>query len=94
MVYVVQTVFGTCRRWRQIPDWNEFVREAHSEVMEAFLEWRADGGPCWGPLAERMKSTSTRFKLCLRWCKLHEQQLKAQSLAAKLVSGDSFDFWR
>ena len=72
-----------------IPAWNEFVREAR----EAFLEWRASGGPRWGPLAERMRSIRSMLKFCLRWCKLHEQQLRAQSLAAKLASGDSFDFW-
>ncbi|KAG0713961.1 hypothetical protein GWK47_015039 [Chionoecetes opilio] len=52
------------------------------------------GGPRWGPLAERMRSTRARFKLCLRWCKSHEHQLRAQSLADKLESGDSFNFWR
>ncbi|KAG0728202.1 hypothetical protein GWK47_032976 [Chionoecetes opilio] len=41
-----------------------------------------------------MRSTRARFKLCLRWCKSHERQLRAQSLADKLASGDSFNFWR
>jgi len=52
------------------------------------------GGPRWDPLAERMRSTRAIFKLCLKWCKSHEQQLRTQSLAAKLAAGDSFDFWR
>ena len=69
MVCAGQSVFGMCgRRWRQIPGWNEFVRKAHSEAREALL---ADDGPCWGPPAERMRSTRTRFKFCLRWCKSH-----------------------
>ncbi|KAG0716019.1 hypothetical protein GWK47_010600 [Chionoecetes opilio] len=90
-----QTVFGFYRkRWRQVPGWNEFVREAHSAARESFLERRAGGGLRWGPLAERMRSTRARFKLCLRWCKSHEHQLRAQSLADKLASGDSFNFWR
>ena len=46
MMRAGQTVFGTCRRrWRQIPGWNEFVREAHREAREAFLEWKVGGGP-------------------------------------------------
>ncbi|KAG0713410.1 hypothetical protein GWK47_016295 [Chionoecetes opilio] len=95
MLRAGQTVFGFCRkRWRQVPGWNEFVREAHSAARESFLEWRAGGGPRGGPLAERMRSTRARFKLCLRWCKSHEHQLRAQSLADKLASGDSFNFWR
>ncbi|KAG0728055.1 hypothetical protein GWK47_003866 [Chionoecetes opilio] len=40
-----------------------------------------------------MRSTRARLKLCLRWCKSHEHQLRAQSLADKLAAGDSFDFW-
>ena len=77
-----QTVFCTCRRrWKQIPGWNKFVCEVHSKAREAFLEWRAGGGPRWGSLTERMR------------CKSHEQQFSTKSLAAKLASGDSFDFW-
>ncbi|KAG0711303.1 hypothetical protein GWK47_020902 [Chionoecetes opilio] len=41
-----------------------------------------------------MRSIRARFKLCLRWCKSHEHQLRAQSLADKLASGDYFNFWR
>ncbi|KAG0716442.1 hypothetical protein GWK47_009723 [Chionoecetes opilio] len=41
-----------------------------------------------------MRNTRARFKLCLRWCKSHEHQLRAQSLADKLAAGDSFNFWR
>ncbi|KAG0722961.1 hypothetical protein GWK47_043523 [Chionoecetes opilio] len=95
MVRAGYTVFGFCwKRWRQVPGWNEFVREAHSAARESFLEWRAGGGPRWGPLAERMRSTRARFKLCLMWCKSHEHQLRAQSLADKLAAGHSYNFWR
>ncbi len=95
MVHAGQMVFGVRRRkWKQIPGWNEFVQDAHCTAREAFLAWRVGGSPRWGPLAEMMRSTRARFKLCLRWCKAHEQQLRAQALAAKLASGNSSDFWR
>ena len=86
MVLASQTVFDTYRR-PIIPSWNEFVLEAHNEAREAFPEWWLGGGPHWRQLAERMRSTRTRYKLWLSWCKSHEQQLRAQSLAAKLASG-------
>ena len=94
MVSADQTVFGTCRRrWRQILGWNEPVQEAHSEARKVLLEWRAGGGPRCGPLVERMRSTRARFKLCLRWFKSHEQQLRDHSLAAKVASGNSSIFF-
>ena len=95
MMLAGKTVFGTGRRkWRQTPGWNEFVREAHSAARVSFLEWRANGGPRWGPLAEEMRRTRARFKLCLRWCRAHEEELKAQALGAKLARGSTTDFWR
>ena len=95
MVRAGETVFGTCRRrWRQIPGWNEFVQEAHSAAREAFLEWRVNGGPRWGPLADEMRRTRARFKLCLRWCRAHEEELRARSLAASLAQGDARGLWR
>lgn len=56
MMHAGETVLGTCsRRWRQIPGWNESVRETHSAAKESFLEWRTRGGPCCGPLVEEIK---------------------------------------
>ena len=41
-----------------------------------------------------MRRTRARFKLCLRWCKVHEEELRAQSLGAQLAGGDTIGFWR
>lgn len=95
MVEAGRCVFGTTRKkWQQVPGWNEFVRDAHSVARVAFLEWRNHGSPRYGPLATEMRRTRARFKLCLRWCRAHESQLRAQSLATKLAGGDSYDFWK
>ena len=58
------------------------------------LGGRNHGSPREGPWAESMRATRARFKLCLRWCRAHEQQLRWQSLVAKLAAGDSREFWR
>ena len=95
MLEADEVVFGSTRkRWRQVPGWNEFVRDAHHTAREAFLSWRAHGSPRQGHLAENMRHERARFKLALRWCRAHEQSLRAQSLADKLAAGDSTNFWR
>ena len=95
MLEAGREVFGTTRKkWRQIPGWNEFVQDAHSTAREAFLDWRNSGSPRDGPMATEMRRTRARFKLCLRWCKAHEQHLRAQSLATKLANGNSYEFWK
>ena len=95
MLEADEVVFGSTRkRWRQVPGWNEFVRDAHHTAREAFLSWRAHGSPRQGHLAENMRRERARFKLALRWCRAHEQSLRAQSLADKLAAGDSTNFWR
>ncbi len=40
-------------------------------------------------LAESMRRTRARFKLSLRWCRAHEDHLRAQALADKLAEGDT-----
>ena len=38
------------KRFKQVPGWNEYVKEAHSEARDAFLLWRSNGKPRTGAL--------------------------------------------
>jgi len=56
-----------------VPGWNDYVKEKHDLARNAFLEWKF-----W------MKTTRARFKLALRYCKQHEDMLRADALANSL----------
>lgn len=73
--------------------WNEFVLEAYGAVRESFPQWRASGGPRLDPLVEEIRLTRARFKLCLSWCKAHEEELRGQSLETKLAGGETNSLW-
>lgn len=62
-------------------------------MQGSFLEWRASSSPSWGPLAERMRCTRARFKLCLWWSKAHEEELRVQALATQVGDSDAAGFW-
>ena len=77
-----------------VPGWNEYVKEAHSEARESFLLWQSAGKPHAGPVCHDMKITRARFKRCLRFCKSIEQKAKADAIAKKFMLKDSIEFWK
>ena len=87
-------VFGiTRKKFPIVPGWSEFVEEAHTEAREAFLSWRDGGSPREGPQALYMRQTRARFKLALRWCRDHEEELRARALGESMASGSMHEFW-
>ena len=76
------------------PGWNEYVKEAHSEARDAFLMWKYNAKPCFGPIYDIMKTSRARFKYCLRYCKSVENKARADSLANKFLLKDNVSFWR
>jgi len=76
-----------------VPGWNDIVEEKHHLAREAFLEWTYVGRPRHGPEFMLMKKTRASFKLALRYCKQHEEALKADYCAASLSTKDYNKFW-
>lgn len=80
---------------RNVPGWSDYVKEKHALARAAFLEWVYDGKPRTGLTHSSMCSTRARFKLALRFCRQHLEQMKADARAKDLIqtNGNS-KFWK
>jgi len=76
-----------------VPGWNEFVQDKHDLSRQAFMDWVAVGKPHDGLEVTLMRKTRAAFKLALRYCRQHEDQLRADSCANSLDTKDSRKFW-
>ena len=76
-----------------VPGWNDYVDEKHSEARYAYLEWLREGKPRFGLLFQRMQRTRANFKLAFRFCRQHELQLRADACATNLKNNDPIKFW-
>ena len=56
--------------------------------------WGNAGKPRQGYLFELRRTSKARFKFALRYIKSNEASLRKESLASKLVDGDSKGFWK
>ena len=77
-----------------VPGWDDYVREKHSEPCSAYLDWLTDGKHRFGFLFQRMQSTRATFKLALRYCRQNELQMWADACAVNLSNQDSTKFWQ
>jgi len=70
------------------------VQDKHDLARHAFLEWVWSGRPHDNVLLPRMRRTRAAFKLALRYCRAHEQQMRADAYALSLDANDSNKFWK
>ena len=76
---------GTKSR-RNIPGWNEFVHDNHVLLGDVYALWSLVGKPRDGYIYHQLCLARSRFKYALRYCLRHEKELRAKSLADKLVN--------
>ena len=76
-----------------VPGWNTYVAEKHDAAREAFLTWVNYGKPKYGFYFDKMKRTRALFKLALRYCRDHIDELKADACAENLFDKDCRKFW-
>jgi hypothetical protein len=76
-----------------VPGWNDYVDEKHSVARSAFLDWVAEGKPRHGLSFKIMTKTRAAFKLALRYCKQHEDMMRADSYAKSLSGKEFKSFW-
>ena len=79
---------------RQLPGWNEYCKETHSVARDAFLSWRANGSPHFGPTYELMSRSRSHFKSAIRQCKANKDKAAADSLARKLLAKNDKGYWK
>jgi len=76
-----------------IPGWNDIVSDKHSLARDAFIAWAAVGKPRQGLEYLLMKRTRAQFKLAVRYCKQHEDAIRADTFANALAAKDYNKFW-
>jgi len=77
-----------------VPGWNTYVREKHDVAREAYLRWVRHGKTKMGVLFDNMKRTRAVFKLALRYCKNHVEEMKADACAGALMDKDCRKCWK
>jgi len=76
-----------------VPGWNTYVAEQHDAAREAYMAWMDMGKPRSGHYADNMRRTRATFKLALRYCRNHIEELKADACAENVFKKDSRKFW-
>ena len=79
---------------RNIPGWNDYIKEAYKIAREHFKLWRDGGKPLEGQLLNDMKNSRTNFKRILNFCKRNEDSLRNEKLAQSYFDKDNSKFWR
>jgi len=77
-----------------IPGWSDVVCDKHENARVAFLDWVAAGKPRSGVIHQLMCRTRASFKLALRYCRAHREQLQADACAKSYKDLDSRTFWK
>ena len=88
---IPMTFDGSDSRYN-VPGWSDFVSEKHDQAREAFLNWIALGKPHDGAAGYRMRRTRAAFKLALRYCNRHEEEMRADACAKSFQSRDTNTF--
>jgi hypothetical protein len=86
-------VKSTCDNQFNVPGWSDYVQEKYDISREAFLDWVYCSRPRFGAVFTRMSRSRAAFKLAFRYCKKHEDQLRADACAKSLDFRDSKGFW-
>ena len=73
------------KRKRNVPGWNEYVKDSHDLLCDIYSLWALLGKPQDGYIRLQLRLARARFKYALRFCLRHEKELRAKSLAEKLV---------
>ena len=76
-----------------VPGWNTYVALKHEAAREAYMVWMDMGKPRSGYYADTMRKTRATFKLALRFCRNHIEELKADACAENVFKKDSGKFW-
>ena len=80
--------------FKQVPGWNEYLKELHAEAREYFLCWVSCDRPKQGPIFKDMTQSRAQFKAALRQCLKDESRAKCDSIAKQYVTRNTTDFWK
>ena len=76
------------------PGWNRYVAGHLDEAKAAHRAWVIAGRPRQGPALEHKKLTNARYKQAVRFIGKHEQTMRADLMAEKLLSNNNTGYWK
>ncbi len=71
-------------KFKPIAGWNDYCKDLHCESREAFLQWKANNKPRYGPLYDIMRRKHANFKYAFRKCRNDLDRKRCDNLADKL----------
>ena len=78
-----------------VPGWNDYVKQAHTEVRYYYILWRDIGKPKHGPVSELMRKSRLHFKHLLKQCQQREDMARADDMTISMQAKDSVSFvWK
>ena len=72
-----------------VPEWNDYVKEAHAEARHCYILWRDMGKPRHDRVCELMRKTKLRFKHVLKQCQQRENMVRAYAMAKSMHAKDT-----
>jgi len=78
---------------KTIPGWNDFVLDAKATASDAHQLWCQWNKPRNGPVFDLMQRTRAQYKYAIRYCRHHEKQIQADTLASHLSRHNFSSFW-
>ena len=76
------------------PGWNMYVAGHLDEAKAAHRAWAMAGRPRHGSVQEHKRATNARYKQAVRFIGKHEQAMRADSMAGKLLCNNATGFWK
>ena len=76
-----------------VPGWNDIVQDKYDLSRQAFIDWVFAGKPRCGDIFQHMSRSRANFKLAMRYCRQHEEQLRVDACANSLDLQDAKQFW-
>ena len=99
---IVEALYESSKSWCRYtgkrnnnkPGWNKCVAAHHTAAKVYFLAWVQAGRPRNGPVLEYRKINNARYKYAIRYIDKHEQTMRADALADKLLCNNVVGFWK
>ena len=76
-----------------LPGWNKYVKSKRHDAQFWHNIWKANGSPRNGLIADIMRQTRKDYHYSIRYCKKHEQQIKAINLSEAAENKNGKQFW-
>jgi len=77
-----------------VTGWNDVVKDKRCAARAAYIDWITAGKPRQGPLFTLMARARASFKYALRYCRHHEEMLRADAYAKNLYNQEYRVFWK